>query len=172
MKNTLYAALLIVSLSFVSCSGDDQDENNLFTGREITYNLLQGSDFPVYGTVTFKERKDNSLQAEIKLEGTEGDAAHPAHMHYGDISNPDAEMALPLNDLSAKTGESVTIITKLTDETPFVYDDLLVFDGSVKVHLAATGEGKKVVLAGGNIGDGAKAASTNGRVMMAVCKSE
>lgn len=172
MKSILYSLLFITSLAFVSCSDDDQAENDLFTGREVTYNLLQGSDFPVYGTVTFKERKDLSLQAEIKLEGTEGDAAHPAHMHYGDISNPDAEMALPLNDLSAETGESITIITKLMDETSFGYDDLLVFDGSVKVHLSATGDGKNVVLAGGNIGKGAKVSGANGRVKIAVCKSE
>ncbi|MBL6449248.1 hypothetical protein JMN32_23260 [Fulvivirga sp. 29W222] len=172
MKNTLYAFLLMTSVIIASCSDDDQAENTLFTGREVTYNLLQGSDFPVYGTVTFKERKDLSLQAVVKLEGTEGDAVHPAHMHYGDISNPDAEMALPLNDLSAKTGESLTLITKLMDETPFGYDDMMTFGGSVKVHLAATGDGKSVVLAGGNIGEDTKASSISGRVKIAVCKSE
>ncbi|MTI28615.1 hypothetical protein [Fulvivirga kasyanovii] len=168
----IFYSMLILTVSLAACSDDDQGENNLFTGREVTYNLLQGSDFPVYGTVTFKERKDLSLQAEIKLEGTEGDAVHPAHLHYGDISDPDAEMALALTDLSAKTGESLTIITKLMDETPFDYNDLLEFDGSVKVHLAATGDGKNVVLAGGNVGKGAKTTNTNGRVTIAVCKSQ
>lgn len=170
MKNVVYTGVVAFMVILIACSDDDPAESDLFTGRAVTYDLFQGSEFPVYGTVTFSELKDLSLQAEVKLQGTEGDAFHPVHLHYGSISTPDAEMALALNDLSAKSGESITIITKLMDETTFGYDDLLKFEGSVKVHLSATGDGKNVVLAGGNIG--AATGDQTGRVSIAVCKSE
>ena len=168
----LWLGLVLASSLIVACSNDDDSSVNLYTGREVVYTLDQASDFPVSGTVTFRELKTSVLEATIELKGTSGEALHPAHLHFGDISTPDAPMALALTDVAAATGKSVTSITQLMDETSFGYDDLLVFEGSVKVHLAADGDGKKVVLAGGNVGKSATPANSNGRRAIAVCSSK
>ncbi|ELR71580.1 hypothetical protein C900_02495 [Fulvivirga imtechensis AK7] len=156
-----------------ACS-DEQNtrEDQEFTGREMVYDLLQASEFPIEGTVVFRERMDKSIQIEVRVSGTSGNALHPVHLHYGNLSIPDADLAAQLNDLSAEAGESITIVPRLLDESVFEYDYLRNFDGSVKIHLAASGEGSNVILAGGNIGIAAEKQPASGRINIAVCKSE
>ena len=170
-KVLLLAWTLACGIILSACSNSEDSEDSNFTGRQIVYNLLQGSDFPVYGTVTFKERTDLGRQVEVQLEGTDGDAYHPVHFHYGNLATQDAEIVFSLNDLYADTGESITLLNDLVDNNTFGYDDLLKFDGSVKVHLSATGEGRDVVLAATNIGSAYSKQNPNGRLSIAVCKS-
>lgn len=174
MKVFTYLLGLAVVVTLSTACDDEQNtrEDQEFTGREIGYDLSQASEFPIEGTVLFRERMDKSLQIEVRVSGTDGDASHPVHLHYGDLFTPDAELAAQLNDLSAKTGESITIVPRLLDESTFSYDYLKTFDGSVKIHLAASGEGRDVILAGGNVGIAADKQPASGRVNIAVCKSE
>ena len=170
---TCLFSLAALTMLLAACS-DEQNtlEDQEFTGREIAYDLLQASEFPIEGTVVFRERIDKSLQVEVRVSGTNGDAYHPVHLHYGNLSTPDAELAAQLNDLSAKTGESITIVPMLLDESAFGYNYMKNFDGSVKIHLAASGADSNVILAGGNIGVAAEKQPASGRINIAVCKSE
>ncbi|UII32765.1 superoxide dismutase family protein [Fulvivirga ulvae] len=170
MKKAFLLTWVVCGMLLSACT-DSENENTDFTGRQVTYNLLQASDFPVYGTVTFMERADLGLQVEVKLEGTDGEAYHPVHFHYGDLGTQDADIAFTLNDLYADTGKSSTMLNDLIDNGKFGYDDLLKFDGSVKIHLSATGEGKDVVLAATNIGTAFSKQNSTGRLSIAVCKS-
>jgi len=174
MKNITAFLILFVTGLFISCGDDNTTSiSDEFTGRESEFILRQASDFPVSGKVTFKERSDFSLQVVVELNGTEGNISHPVHLHYGDLSTPDAEIAVLLNDLNATSGVSETIITVLSDESNFRFDDLTDFEGSVKVHLSANGDGRDVVLAGGNVGLSAGKSNTSGRLNdISVCKSE
>lgn len=160
--------LLFGLLALYGCS--DDPETSDYTGEQQTYAMVQASDFPISGTVTFLERKDNTTEIQIKLTGTEGDISHPTHLHFGDFSTPDAEMAAQLTPVYGKTGESITILESLIDETPITYNELIEFDGHIKVHLDA-GPGKSTILAAGDIGSAAKG-SNSGRRAIAVCKSE
>lgn len=173
MKNIAIYMLLFVTGLLFSCDDSSSNSADEFTGRESAFILQQGSDFPISGTVTFKERTDFSLQVVVELTGTEGNITHPVHLHYGNLSIPDAEIAVLLNDLNAANGISETIVNVLSDESKFKFDDLATFEGSVKIHLAANGDGRNVVLAGGNIGLAADKSNSGGRVnKIAVCQSE
>jgi len=166
---------LIIAFSFlviISCSDSgDAINTDEYTGREISFDLVQGSDFPIAGDVSFKELSNKSVEITVSLSGTEGDIFHPVHLHSDDLSAPDADIAVLLNDVYGKNGVSTTVIDKLADESNFDFDRIDEYYGSIKVHLAATGDGRDIVLAGGNIGLAQKSNPT-GRSTIAVCKSE
>lgn len=165
------SATLVVLVTLLSCQ---ESENVLqdFTGNEITYPLQAGSDYAVYGYITFKERKDGNSLAIVQLSGTEGNLRHPVHLHLGDISTPDADIAVLLNPVIGSTGRSETVISRLADETPINYSQLLSLYASIKIHLAESGPERDIILAGGNIGQAYNQASGRMTGEMALCKSE
>ncbi len=142
-------SLIILLFCFFGC--DTEEEVSVYTGNEQQYALSQASNFPVNGFVVFRERRDNLTEIKINLTGTDGDINHPTHLHYGNISNPDADMALLLTPVNGITGESISIVNALNDETVMTYNDFINFDGHIKVHLDG-GPNKNVILAIGNIG--------------------
>lgn len=146
---------------------------SVYTGNEVTYSLQTGSLYNLSGTVTLKERTDGSTSVVVNLSGTDGAATHPVHLHLGYISDTGAAVAAQLAPLAAKTGLSETHLTRLADETPITYTGMKELVANVKIHLAETGPGRDIILAGGNIGRGVTAPA-NGRLRsdFGVCKSE
>lgn len=168
MKSRISAISIILTL--FSC----QESQNVsdFTGNETTYALQQASTYKVSGTIIFKEKKDGTTLVAVNLVGTDGDVKLPVHLHLGDISEPDAEIAALLNPVLGKTGKSETIISFLADESKVSYRELINMEASVKIHLSDIGPERNIILAGGNIGAIASKGFTNGRVGIGVCKSE
>lgn len=168
MKSWISAISIILTL--FSC----QESQNVsdFTGNETTYALQQASTYKVSGTVSLKEKKDGTTLVLVILEGTDGDVKLPLHLHFGDISEPDAEIAALLNPVLGKTGKSETILSILADESKVTYQELIMMEASVKVHLSDIGPERNIILAGGNIGAIASKGFTGGRVGIGVCKSE
>ncbi len=162
--------LLFVFGLFVFQACSNATEESEYTGQEHTYALIQSSDFPISGSATFFERKDGATEIQISLTGTDGEISHPVHFHYGDVSNPDAEIAIVLTPVFGKTGESVTIVNRLMDETSMTYDDFVAFNGHIKIHLD-DGANQSVILAAGDTGSALKNRKL-GRKDIAVCKSE
>jgi hypothetical protein len=154
-----------------ACQEHEQAISDL-TGNEVTYSLQPGSDYPVSGTVIFQERKDGTTRITVALNGTEGTVAHPVHLHLGDLSTPDAEIAALLNPVIGNTGKSETVLIALADETPITYTTLVNLNACIKIHLSDSGPDRDIILAGGNIGSAFS--STSGRVPVefGVCKSE
>ncbi|NOS93353.1 MAG: hypothetical protein HOP30_15650 [Cyclobacteriaceae bacterium] len=140
-----------------------------FTGNQAVYSLSAGSAYNVSGTVTFKERKNGTTSVLIDLSGTTGDTKFPVHLHLGNISTPDAEIALLLSPVTASSGKSETIVTTLANETQVSYKELLAMAACVKVHLAQSGPSYSVILAAGNIGANGTTLA-NGRAGIAVCQ--
>lgn len=169
MKKVIGGILLVGSL--IACQ-DNETGNKDFTGNETVYALTAGSEYDVDGTVTLKEKTDGSTVVIVALSGTEGSAEHPVHIHLGDISAPGADVYALLNPVVGSVGTSETTITKVADESTITYKQLVALDACMKVHLAATGESKDIILAGGNIGSAVTKASSSGRVAFGVCKSE
>jgi hypothetical protein len=163
--------ILVILLVLSACQDIEQVPTD-FTGSETTYALLAGSTYPVTGTVTFKEKKDGTTLIRIELSGTEGDLKLPVHLHLGTIATPDAEIAALLTPVTGKTGISETNFSGLANETPLSYQDLLRLSACVKVHLAASGPDRDIILAGGNIGVASLDESAGGRVGFRTCKSE
>jgi hypothetical protein len=161
-----------IVLALLAASCQPAEVVSEFTGNENTYALQQGSAFLVSGTITFKERRDGKITAAIKLTGTDGAVNHPVHLHLGDISKPGADIALLMNPVVGKTGESATTFSRLSDETPITYSQLTQMQACVKIHLGETGADRDVILAAGDIGASFTKASQTSRQGIAVCKSE
>jgi len=169
MKRLIW--ILAAGVCVIGCQGNDSVESE-FTGREMVYPLAQGSDYNVQGTVTFRERRDGTSIVAVTLNGTEGAAEHPVHLHPGDISTPGADVAALLNAVSGSTGKSETNLVRLSDETSVTYEELVNMDACVKIHLAASGPDRDIILAGGNIGAASTREIASGRSAIGVCKSE
>jgi hypothetical protein len=158
----------IVLVMFFGCQDNDGISTD-FTGNETVYTLQAGSVYPISGTATFKEKKDGSTIVVINLSGTEGDVQHPVHLHVGNVSAPDAEVAALLTSVTGSTGKSETALTTLADETSITYSELMALGACIKVHLADSGPGRNIILAAGNVGSSVNAKSSD---EIAVCKSE
>lgn len=163
------AIILTLSILVLSCA-EPVDVKTDFTGRQQVYALLPGDVYPVTGTAIFKEKKDGTSEVEITLEGTEGTAQYPVHLHLGNIATPSADIFVVLNPVSATTGKATTTVKFLADETPVTYTELTALAACIKIHLAANGPERDIILAGGNVGESAKNAD-GGRLGMSVCKS-
>ncbi|MFZ6011860.1 MAG: hypothetical protein ACOYXT_16075 [Bacteroidota bacterium] len=167
----LFGAITMIG-SLVACQ-EHEAINSEFTGNESVYPLMAGSTYPIHGTVTFKEKNDGSALVLVAISGTEGDIKHPVHLHLGNISSPDAAVSALLDPVLGKTGLSETHLTRLADESPISYAQLVDIDACIKVHLAEAGPDKNIILAGGNIGKAAANDINNGRAAtMSVCQSE
>lgn len=160
----------MVVLVLISCQEPEAVPE--FTGNEISYELVAGSEYNVNGTISFKERVDGFTTVLISLKGTDGDAKHPVHLHLGTIATPRADVAALLSPVIAATGRSETLLDKLADDTPIRYQELSGIEACIKVHLSDSGPGRDVILAGGNIGASYVKELSNGRSAgFAVCNS-
>ncbi|HYG17923.1 MAG TPA: hypothetical protein VD816_03300, partial [Ohtaekwangia sp.] len=110
MKKVILGCLAAM---FVTACQDNDTGKKEFTGNEATYALSPGSAYPIDGTVTFREKTDGSTLVVLQLNGTEGNLQHPAHLHAGDISTPDADIAALLNPVTGSTGRSETLLREL-----------------------------------------------------------
>lgn len=155
---------LIAMLS--GCEKEETPETD-FTGKSIVYQLVSGSEYDISGTATFKEKNDGSTLIVIKLYGTSGDSFHPVHLHYGTVEQ-EGEMAAMLYPLNGSTGESITDLKMLADDSPINYAELLIFDGSIRVHLD-DGPNKDVILAYNNIGKNRDVSGLTAQ-QVAICK--
>jgi hypothetical protein len=169
MKN-LIIFLLGISL-FTACEKTGGDEAvSAFTGNQTVYALQQGSQYPITGTVTFKERKDGTTTIVVALKGVSDGDEHPVHLHLGNMSTDKAAVAALLSELNGTNGQSITDLKTLADESSITYQQLIKLSACVKVHLASTGPGADVILAAGNVGSATTL--TNGRIGVAVCASK
>jgi hypothetical protein len=164
----IFTGFVIILL--VGCQENEGIKDD-FTGNEVVYPLQSGSVYPISGTATFKEKKDGNTSILIELTGTEGNIEHPVHLHVGNISAPGAEIAALLNPVVGSTGKSETTFTMLADETAVTYAQLIEMNACIKIHLAASGPDRDIILAGGNIGS-AEEARMSSSFEIGVCKSE
>jgi hypothetical protein len=169
MKKLIWG--LFVGFGVAACQ-EQESVDSTFTGNQTVYSLQQASDYSVNGTVTLKEKKDGNAWVEVTLSGTEGNIEHPVHLHLGDITKPDAEVAALLTPVIGLVGVSETDLTKLADESTVSYRELLELNACIKVHLAASGADRDIILAGGNIGSAALNDMSTGRASIGLCKSE
>lgn len=142
--NVVCIGLLLLT---VACSKED-----LFNTPETTYLLHRANFNPTSGKVTVKALESDKLEFRIELSNTIEGIAHPAHLHFGSVSEV-GELAFGLNPVDGATGESVTVLDGVTlaDGRVLTYDLFLQLDGSIKIHMNDN-YFKHMVLAFGNIG--------------------
>lgn len=161
---------LFICVLITACE-ENENVSRDTTGNEVTYPLLQASDYVVNGTVNIKEKCDGTSLIVVSLTGTEGDIEHPVHLHLGNISESGSDVAALLNPVIGSRGKSETLLKYLSDETPITYRQLVDLSACIKVHLGASGASRDIVLAGGNIGV-ANTDVEGGRAGIGLCKSE
>jgi hypothetical protein len=169
MKNAILGMLL--GVTFFSCQENESVLQKEFTGNEAVYPLDPGTDHAVSGSVIFKEKTDGTTVIAIQVSATEKELKHPVHLHLGDITLPGADIVALLNPVEGSTGQSETHLVRLADESIIGYQDLLKLQACIKIHLAAFGPDRDIILAGGNIGP-ATPDNAGGRSSINVCKSE
>ncbi|WP_057937756.1 hypothetical protein [Algoriphagus resistens] len=143
--------ILSVLVSVWSCS---ESEPEVYTGKKLEYRLHKASAFDYSGQLTVRELTDGNLELTVQLVGETSNSAtaFPAHLHYGNYSDPEAPMAFMLNPVSGADLRSETILGSLMDGNKLSFEDMKEFDGHVKVHLASEGPDYKVILVAGDIG--------------------
>ena len=147
MKVTIQLASILIIIGLFGCQSNSEPDL-----RQNTYLLHRANSNPVRGDVTVTELGPGKLEFRIQVENTVEGGVHPAHLHFGGVSEV-GELALRLNDVDGATGESVTVVenTVLSDGQELTYDLFLTLDGSVKIHMNDT-YFKHMVLSFGNVG--------------------
>jgi len=134
-------------LSTIVAQGDI-GENEL-TGTTKTYPLSEMAVDGISGEVVFSERLNGEALAVITLTGTPEGGEHPAHIHMNSAAEGGG-IVYTFKPVNGTTGISKSNVAALDDETSFGYEDLLVYDGYINVHLSA--EALETIVAQGNIG--------------------
>ncbi|HZK06661.1 MAG TPA: hypothetical protein VFC92_00540 [Bacteroidales bacterium] len=127
------AAFLLLTVT--SCKKDDSP------ARETSYTLKTQDVLGVTGTVTFIETSSTTSTITIKLSGAPS-GSHPAALYSNSIAEGGTIVQV-LNPVDA-SGTSSTEVNSLT------YNQLIVYDGFVKVVKSSTEP--NVILAQGDIG--------------------
>ena len=128
--------LLLMSTSlFVGCSKDDPQPQ--LTGTSKQYPLFSKSNPAISGTVTFAKRDDNATLITVQLNGTRAGASHPAHIHANTAAETGAIIA-DLTSVDGATGKSETVVRTLKDGSAVTYEQLILLNGYVNVHLSAS----------------------------------
>lgn len=135
-----------------SCNNNDDIYTPVPTGKSITYVLGEKAVAGISGTATFVENTDASVTILLDISGTPAGGIHPAHIHVNTAAESGG-IALTLLPVNGSTGKSETTFTKLDDGTSITYDQLLVFDGYINVHLSSDALG--TIVSQGDIGQNA-----------------
>lgn len=126
---------------------------NALTGDNVEYVLNSVSDPAISGTATFAKRVNGTTLVTIQLEGTTAGGDHPAHIHNNSAAETGG-IAIDLSNVNGATGRSVTQIAAKNDDTAITYDELIVYDGYINVHVSAGNLG--TLIAQGDIGSNAE----------------
>lgn len=126
----------------------DIGQNDL-TGTEKIYALGSVDVDGIIGTATFSERNNGEALATIALSGTPNGGMHPGHIHFNTAAEGGA-IAFTFNPVDGTSGISRTNVAALDDDSSFGYNDVLVYDGYINIHLSADDLG--TLVAQGDIG--------------------
>ena len=85
----------------------------------------------IAGYVSITKNEDNSTDIALLLEGTESGNTYPATLRTNSAAE-DGEVVIALNPVNG-AGRSVTTVSQTDTGTPITYEELLDFDGQVKV---------------------------------------
>ncbi|MEQ8471192.1 MAG: hypothetical protein RIC35_08400 [Marinoscillum sp.] len=148
MGRVKYIALMVVVLLIGAC----QNESDVLEKQESVYLIHRANSNPTRGKIFVTALEPDKLELRIQLENTVAGSSHPAHLHFGSVSEV-GDLAFTLNPVDGVTGESLTVLdgVNLADGRKLTYDLFLQLDGSIKIHMNDN-YFKHMVLAFGNIG--------------------
>lgn len=144
----------------VGCGNDDDDmmnpdpvvdppDNPIVVEESTSYVLGSFAVPDISGKAVFKKNSDNTVTIDLELSNTPAGGQHPAHIHVNSAVEGGG-IALTLAPVDGSSGFSSVTISALDDGTMISYDQLLLFDGYINVHLSADDLG--TIVAQGDIG--------------------
>ncbi|WP_405246540.1 hypothetical protein [Cellulophaga sp. Asnod2-G02] len=147
LKKISLVLFLAAAFTFVGCSKDENQttENEL---RTKVFVLGAADNADISGTATFTEKEDGSTSIFLSLTNSNNDI-HPAFIYLDDV-NSTGEVAITLAPIECNCEESTTEVSMLDNGTAITFDELLFFDGNIRVHQSASD--LETVIAQGNIG--------------------
>ena len=149
MKKYIYLFLISISLIISVCSKDDSSSKSSTSVKLYTLSSVSNSN--ISGKVTFKKNEDGSTTVLLEINGSSTDI-HPAFIYFNDAATG-GEIAITLEPIDCDCESSSTIVTTLDDGTPITYEQLLKFDGHIKIH--QNEDHMEIVITEGNIGSNA-----------------
>jgi hypothetical protein len=129
----------------------DIGQNELI-GDTKSYVLNTKDVAGINGNATFAKRLNGETLVTLKLNGTTDGGVHPAHIHMNSAAEGGA-IAISLNPVNGATGVSKTNVAKFNDDTAVTFDQLLVYNGYINVHLSTSR--LATIVAQGNVGSNA-----------------
>ena len=131
---TLFKVLILLPLVLItSCRSDNADTDQVTELESKSYILSTVDNSGISGSVRFVKNSNFTLGIELNLLGTVQGNFHSVFLYMDNAANDGEVIALTLNVVNGETGESNTAFTKLDDDTPISYQELLDFDGHIEV---------------------------------------
>lgn len=128
-KNKLFTAIAILAVMFtITLTGCKKEDTVVL--NQTSYTLKVKDQIGIAGTVTFTETSSTVTTVDIVLTGASA-VSHPAHIHLNSALESGG-IAITLNPVVA--GHSVTLVSKLDNNTIINYGQLIDFDGYLSVH--------------------------------------
>jgi hypothetical protein len=135
-----------MSLIISGCSKDDSSTKSSTSVK--VYTLSPVSNSKISGKVTFKKNEDGSTTILLEINGSSTDI-HPAFIYLNNVETG-GQVAITLAPIDCDCESSSTVITTLDDGTPITYEQLLKFDGHIKIH--QNEDHLEIIITQGNIG--------------------
>jgi hypothetical protein len=153
--------MLVLAAGMLMSSGCKKDDDP--DPESYVYNLQVKDQLGISGTVTFTKKSATVTTITVKVNGASA-KNHPTHIHANSIAEG-GPIVLSLNDVDA-SGNSVTDVTKLDDNTAITYEQLINYDGYINVHESATELG--IIVAQADIGSNELTATSKSYNLSAV----
>jgi hypothetical protein len=109
---------------------------NALTGVSETYDVSMMSSSNISGTIKFEQRSNGEALVTISLMGTMAGDEHPTHIHMNDAATG-GSIVLDLNPVIGMSGMSKTNVNSFNDDSPALYNMLIMYDGYLNVHKSA-----------------------------------
>lgn len=144
MINFYKAFLIVLGFFLIGCSSDES--STITTSEDTLYRLAAVSNEDVFGVVKIAKLNDTQSIIEVQLTGVSV-GNHPVAI-YADNAVDGTSIAISLNSLNA-SGYSSTTVSMLDSGVAIDYEELLEYDGHIKVKTSTT---DATLLARGDIG--------------------
>ena len=149
MKKQYFLLFAIFTLLITGCGKDDATEVIL---AKNVFALTPVADSNISGNVSFVKYEDGRTEVILQINNSSKDI-HPAFIYMNSLAEG-GPVALTLAPIECDCEESITVVSKLDNGTPITYEQLINFDGHLKIH--QNSDHLEIVIAQGNIGLNAK----------------
>jgi hypothetical protein len=144
MKQLKLVLLLISTAVLINCNNEEETSDL----GDMVYQLQSVTNPAILGKVTMTKTANGSATMLVELNGASTDV-HPVYIYYNSLEQG-GPIAITLNPIDCDCEFSTTVVSMLDNGNAISYEDLLTFNGHIKVHKSSNE--LETVLLQGNIG--------------------